>query len=240
MVMFILIITTISLFKSVNSVQTWSSQGSVDPQPYPRKVDLDLCMMWPSKRAQPQGLSILEFDVEKCKANEICTPTQPETKIHGLILGRCKVLIDPPKSTTKQSMVTLVVTGQHSTSRQQTVEIIKENFETEVCYNVQEYPFPVLSAAGSSWDDGKVTICGGRVWSLELARIRPTSHNECYSLDNGEWKLNSQKLQIGRTALAASNLGNSIWITGGYSQSYWTGRSYRQYGFIRNTSIRND
>ena len=87
MIMFILIITTISLFKSVNSVQTWSFQGSVGPQPYPRKVDLELCMMWPSKRAQPQGRSILEFDVVKCKANEVCTPTQPETQIHGLILG---------------------------------------------------------------------------------------------------------------------------------------------------------
>ena len=87
MVMFVLIITTISLFKSVNSVQTLSFQGSVGPQPYPRKVDLELCMMGPSKRAQPQGQFILEFDVVKCKANEVCTPTQPETQIHGLILG---------------------------------------------------------------------------------------------------------------------------------------------------------
>ena len=239
MVMFNLIITTISLFKSVNSVQTLSFQGSVGPQPYPRKVDLELCMMGPSKRAQPQGQFILEFDVVKCKANEVCTPTQPETKIHGLILGRCKVLKDPPKSTTKQSMVTLLVTGEHRLAGK-TVEIIKENFETEVCYNVQEYPFFVKSAAGSSWDDGKVTICGGWDNWLELARIRPTSHNECYSLENGEWKLNIQKLKFGKLGLAASNLGNSIWITGGYSKSYWTGRSYRQYGFIRNTSIRND
>ena len=82
MITFFLITTTISLFKSANSVQ-----GSVGPQPYPRKVDLDLCMMWPSKRAQPQGRSILEFDVVKCKANEVCTPTEPETQIHGLILG---------------------------------------------------------------------------------------------------------------------------------------------------------
>ena len=27
------------------------------------------------------------MDVVKCKANEVCTPTQPETQIHGLILG---------------------------------------------------------------------------------------------------------------------------------------------------------
>ena len=30
---------------------------------------------------------MLEFDVVKCKANEVCTPTEPETQIHGLILG---------------------------------------------------------------------------------------------------------------------------------------------------------
>ena len=27
------------------------------------------------------------MDVVKCQANEVCTPTQPETQIYGLILG---------------------------------------------------------------------------------------------------------------------------------------------------------
>ena len=136
----------------------------------------------------------------KCKANEVCTPTQPETKIHGLILGRCKVLMDPPKSTTKQSMVTLVVTGDGSTDSQ-AVEIIKENFETEVCYNIPEFPLTVRNAAASSWDDGKVTVCGGASWVLG-----PVA--ECYSLENGEWKLSN--LQTGRYLHAASNIKNSI------------------------------
>ena len=131
-------------------------------------------------------------------------------------------------------MVALVVNGMAGTEGRQKIEIVKENFETEICNNIPEYPLPVQGAAASSWDDGKVTVCGGWKWPI------PGHHSECYSLENGEWKLNIQKLQIGKLGLAASNLGNSIWITGGYSESYWTGRSYRQYGFIRNTSIRND
>ena len=100
-------------------------------------------------------------------------------------------------------MVALVVTGGDVPGRL-LVEIIKENFETEVCYNVQEYPFPVSLSAGSSWDDGKVTVCGGWSW--------PTIHSECYSLENGEWR--SSNLQTARYSPAASNIGNSIWVTG--------------------------
>jgi len=206
--MFFFIMTIISFFKTTNSVQPWPFQGSVGPQPYPQKVDLELCIIWPWQRPQPLGRSILDINVIKCQANEVCTPTQPETQIHGLILGRCKVLMDPPKSTTKPSMVALVVTGIFGIVGRQRVEIIKENFETEVCYKVQEYPLPVSTAAGSRWDDGKVTVCGGWNW--------PNRHSECYSLENGEWKLNSQELQKGRSGLAGSNIGNSIWITGGY------------------------
>ena len=103
-------------------------------------------------------------------------------------------------------MVALVVNGQLGTEGRQKIEIIKENFETEVCNNIPDYPLPVQSAAGSSWDDGKVTVCGG--WNY------PIEHSECYSLENGQWKLNSQKLQEGKYSLAASNIGNSIWITG--------------------------
>ena len=29
----------------------------------------------------------MDINVIKCQANEVCTPTQPETQIHGLILG---------------------------------------------------------------------------------------------------------------------------------------------------------
>jgi len=44
------------------------------------------------------------MDVVKCQANEVCTPTQPETQIYGLILGRCKVLTEPPKLATEQTL----------------------------------------------------------------------------------------------------------------------------------------
>ena len=109
-------------------------------------------------------------------------------------------------------MVALIV----STDTQK-IEIIKENFKTEVCYNIQEYPLNVHYQAGSAWDDGKVTVCGGWIWPQACPgnpNCDPPDSDKCYSLENGYWKLNSQKLQTGRTSLAASNIGNSIWITG--------------------------
>ena len=107
-------------------------------------------------------------------------------------------------------MVALIV----STDTQK-IEIIKENFQTEVCYNIQEYPLNVHYQAGSAWDDGKVTVCGG--WNC-LRNGSCHDSDECYSLENGYWKLNSQKLQTGRSGLGASNIGNSIWITGNENQ----------------------
>ena len=111
-------------------------------------------------------------------------------------------------------MVALVVTGDYEMYdySQRKIEIIKENFETEVCDNIPEYPLPVRHSAASSWDDGKVTVCGG--WKS------PIRHSECYSLKNGEWRLTA-KLQEGKSGLAASNIGNSIWITGnGFQMSH--------------------
>ena len=101
-------------------------------------------------------------------------------------------------------MVTLLVTG-FPASGSGRIEIIKENFKTEVCNQMQDYPLEVSKAAGTHWKDGKLSICGG--W--------PSLTTECYTLDNGEWKPTSQNLQIGRSEHAASNIGNNIWITGG-------------------------
>ena len=105
-------------------------------------------------------------------------------------------------------MVALVVTGTYDwhNHSQSIVEIIKENFETEVCNNIPEYPSIAEYLAASKWDDGKVTVCGGWIWYLRL------STTECYSLENGEWKLSN--LRTGRSMHAASNVGNSVWITG--------------------------
>ena len=76
-----LIITTISLFEIAKGRQPWPSQDSIGPLPVPRKVDLELCMLWPW-----QGRSILQMDVIRCKANEKCVPI-PNTQIYGLNLG---------------------------------------------------------------------------------------------------------------------------------------------------------
>ena len=103
-------------------------------------------------------------------------------------------------------MVALVVG-----TKKEKIEIIKENFETELCNNIQKYPLYVGYQAGSTWNDGKITICGG--W-IQLWNGSIHDSDECYSLENGYWKLNSQKLQTGRSSLAASHIGHSIWITG--------------------------
>ena len=103
-------------------------------------------------------------------------------------------------------MVTVLVTGEYDSENREKIEIIKENFETEVCNNMPKYPLEVSSAAGSIWKDGKLTICGGYNY--------PYYYSECYSLENGEWKLNSENMQNRRDAHAASNIGNAIWITG--------------------------
>ena len=83
-------------------------------------------------------------------------------------------------------MVALLVTG-YPRSGSGRIEIIKDNFKTEVCSQMQDYPLEVEQAAGTHWKDGKLSICGG--WPLTT---------KCYTLDNGEWKPTSQNLQTER------------------------------------------
>ena len=102
-------------------------------------------------------------------------------------------------------MVTLLISGYEG------IESIGENFKTKVCSQIPENPYTVpYTAKGSSWKDGKISICGGhdnidKVW---------IGRSECYFIVNGEWKF-SGNLQTGRRAFGVSNIGNSIWITGG-------------------------
>ena len=106
-------------------------------------------------------------------------------------------------------MVTLLVNG-HPWSGRGKIEIIKENCETKVCSQMPEYPLEVNAVAGSNWKDGKLSICGGYNASYQVS--------ECYLMKNRKWKL-SGKLQTARSAHGASNIGNSIWITGGYNRA---------------------
>ena len=62
--------------------------------------------------------------------------------------------------TSLEEMVTLLVTGSYSIGRER-VEIIKENGETQVCKEAISYPRQGYWAAGATWNDGTVTICGG-------------------------------------------------------------------------------
>ena len=107
-------------------------------------------------------------------------------------------------------MVIVLVTGG---SRR--IEIIRENHQTEVCNNMPWYPIGVHKAAGSTWNDGRLSICGGTVYQT-------TSMNNCYSLENGQWKENNNNLKMGRHRHAASNIGTNIWFSGGYNgQNNW-------------------
>ena len=116
-------------------------------------------------------------------------------------------------------MVTLLVTGQPRSGSGR-IEIIKENFETKVCSQMPEYPLEVTAAAGSNWKDGKFTICGG---------YNAYQVSECYLMKNRKWKF-SGKLKTARSAHGASNIGNFIWITGGYNRA-------KMYVFQKNETI---
>ena len=90
------------------------------------------------------------------------------------------------------------------------IEIIMEDFKTEVCNQMQQYPLEVESAAGSTWKDGKLSICGG---------VDGSRKSQCYTLNNGVWQLNIENLQTARNGHGASNIGDAIWITGGWSSN---------------------
>ena len=106
-------------------------------------------------------------------------------------------------------MVTVLVTGYPQSGKGK-IEIIKENFQTEVCNQMQQYPLEVYDASGSTWKDGKLFICGGEDSSKK---------SQCYTLDNGVWQLNIENLQTARNAHGASNIGDVIWITGGVNNA---------------------
>ena len=103
-------------------------------------------------------------------------------------------------------MVTLLITGFPKSGRGR-IEIIKENFDTEVCTNIPEYSLQVDNAAGSYWKDGKLLICGGN----EGIKMK----SECYIFKNGEWLSNIENLQTSRSLHGISNHEDFLWITGG-------------------------
>ena len=122
-------------------------------------------------------------------------------------------------------MITLLIDGIKRDPYRSGVEIIEENFKTKVCSQIPENPFDLpYNAAGSSWKDGKISICGGDYWDSVDRLWR--GRTECYFIVNGEWKF-SGNLQTGRYDLGASNIGNSIWITGGVNKFKYGSPSYQ-------------
>ena len=106
-------------------------------------------------------------------------------------------------------MVILLVTGEESGSGR--IEIIKENFETEVCNNMPVYPLGVWGASGSTWKNGKFSICGG---------YNNGYKSDCYTMDKGEWQPTKDNLKTARWGHGSSNIGNAILITGGDNGQY--------------------
>ena len=103
-------------------------------------------------------------------------------------------------------MVTVLVTGVGAGSER--IEIIKDNFETEVCNNMPVYPLGVWGASGSTWKNGKFSICGGLGNGVK---------SDCYTMDKGEWQPTKHNLITARGYHGSSNIGNAIFITGGWS-----------------------
>ena len=103
-------------------------------------------------------------------------------------------------------MVTLLVTGFGSGSER--IEIVKENFKTEVCNNMPVYPLDVSRASGSTWKNGKFSICGGYDNSRK---------SDCYTMDKGEWQPTKDNLITARKSHGSSKIGNAILITGGWN-----------------------
>ena len=111
-------------------------------------------------------------------------------------------------------MVTMLVTGDNVVAKNKKIEIIKENFETQVCNNLPKYPLNVEKAAGSLWKNGKFTICGGEVRDDGL-------DFECFSFENGKWQSTKDKLQSTKYGHGSSNIGNAIFLTGGFNRFQW-------------------
>ena len=115
-------------------------------------------------------------------------------------------------------MVTMLVQGAANLNER--VEIIKENFIREgyglsPCNQKLDYPLKRLqAAAGSLWKNGKLTICGGATQNPGKP-VTFKYRSECFSLENGEWS-SGKNLLTSRYGHGSSNVGNSIWMTGGF------------------------
>ena len=113
-------------------------------------------------------------------------------------------------------MFTLLVSGSgNAIGNGEKIEIIKENFKTEVCNNMPNYPFLGMSAvAGATWKSGQLAVCGGYDPYF--------TYQECYTLENAMWTLRGN-LHTARSYHGASNIGSSIWFTGGQGNCHQYG-----------------
>ena len=80
------------------------------------------------------------------------------------------------------------------------MEIIEESGVTRVCPRTLNYPMQARDAAGSSFPDNTITICGGAKGPLDY-------HSECHTLKDSKWEKGGNLLTA-RYDHASSTIGN--------------------------------
>ena len=90
------------------------------------------------------------------------------------------------------------------------IETINENGDATVCPQMINYPLNVYDAAGASFPDKTIVVCGG----YGNEGYGNGYKSECYRLKNSLWESFGQ-LQTARSGHAATTIGDSIWFTGG-------------------------
>ena len=108
--------------------------------------------------------------------------------------------------------MTVLVTGLNDdiNDEQIKIETIKENGDATVCPQMINYPLNVYDAAGASFPDKTIVVCGG----YGNEGYGNGYKSECYRLKNSLWEPFGQ-LQTARSGHAATTIGDSIWFTGG-------------------------
>ena len=108
--------------------------------------------------------------------------------------------------------MTVLVTGLNDdiNDEQIQIETIKENEDATVCPQIINYPLNVYDAAGASFPDKTIVVCGG----YGNGGSGNGYKSECYRLKNSLWESFGQ-LQTARSGHAATTIGDSIWFTGG-------------------------
>ena len=130
-------------------------------------------------------------------------------------------------------IMTMLVTGFVSGNEQMPIEIVKENGDTTVCPQMTNYPRNVHDAAGASFSDKTIVVCGGYEGHGNGYR------SECYKLKKSSWE-SFGHLQTARASHSATSIGDSIWFTGGQGYGNCASETTHICDLITTEILRND